>query len=181
MQADLLSRLENRKITLGSYCLAFCKNINEQKELYEIFLDVIKEGTSYPQLIPFSFEEFLNYFFPQNAKVLICTNNKKEITGGCYIKTNFPGRSSHIANCGYIVKKECRGQGIGFHLGKYSIDIARELGYRSIIFNLVFKENISSVKLWEKLGFEIIGTIPKAVKKDDGGFQDAYIMFLKIK
>ena len=129
--------------------------------------------------MPYSFEEFLGYFCCHNAKVIICKHEDK-IVGGFYIKPNFPGKSSHIANCGYIVKKEYRGQKIGFHLGKYSIDIGKELGYKAIIFNLVFKENTPSIKLWEKLGFKVIGTIPDAVKMGDKKFQDAYIMFLKL-
>lgn len=129
--------------------------------------------------MPYTFEEFLNYFFPFRSVVLIC-KAKQKIIGSFYLKPNFPGKASHVANCGYIVAKEYRGMKIGFHLGKCSIDIARELGYRSIIFNLIFKGNIRSVKLWQKLGFEIIGTIPNAVKNDDGKFQDAHIMFLDL-
>ena len=54
------------------------------------------------------------------------------------------------------------------------------MGYRGIIFSLVFSENKPAIKLWEKLGFKIIGIIPEAVKKDDGSFQNAYIMFLSL-
>ncbi|MBI2995249.1 MAG: GNAT family N-acetyltransferase [Candidatus Melainabacteria bacterium] len=174
MISSLLSK-QNKNIIFD-----FC-NEGEKKELYELFLEIIKEGNSYPQAIPFSFEEFLNYFFPKNSKALICKDKEtNEIIGGFYIKPNFSGRCSHIANCGYIVKKEYRGQKIGFHLGKCSIDIARELGYKAIIFNLVFRENIAALTLWKKLGFKIIGTIPNAVRKDDGSFQDACIMFLSL-
>lgn len=166
-------------LLLSKLQFSFCED-KDKEELYKLFLEIIAEGTSYPQTLPYSFEEFLNYFFPQNSKVIICKDKNNKITGGFYIKPNFPGKSSHIANCGYIVKKEYRGQKIGFHLGKYSIDIGKELGYKAMIFNLVFKENIPSVKLWQKLGFKVIGTIPDAVKIDSKKFQDAYIMFLKL-
>ena len=175
MLEDLLSKYNNKDKNIS---LSLCKE-EEKQELYEIFLEIIKEGNSYPQVLPFTFEDFLNYFFSKGSRVLICKKGAK-ITGGFYLKPNFPGRSSHIANAGYIVKKEYRRQGIGFYLGKCSIDIAKELGYKAMIFNLVFKENIASVKLWQKLGFKIIGEIPNAVNKDDGSFQDACIMYLAL-
>jgi len=178
MTDPLLSKPTDNKILINNIAFSLCKE-NEQKELYELFLEIVKEGNSYPQILPYTFTDFLNYFFPTNSKVLIC-KKANEIIGGFYIKPNFQGRASHIANCGYIVKKEYRGKRVGFHLGKYSIDMAKELGYRGILFNLVFSENKPSIKLWEKLGFKTIGTIPGAVKKDDGNFQDAYIMYKQL-
>ncbi len=173
------SNLNKNKLADDNISLSLCTNESEKRELYELFLEIIKEGYSYPQTIPFTYNDFLNYFFSAKSKVLICKNDN-EIIGGFYIKPNFPGKSSHIANCGYIVKKEHRGKGIGFYLGKSSIDTAKELGYTSMIFNLVFSENVTAIKLWEKLGFKTIGIIPHAVKKDTGDFQDAFIMYRKL-
>src|SRR3989338_10015142 len=175
---DLLLRIQNNELSSKGFSFDFCTD-SERKELYELFLEIIKEGDSYPHTLQYSFDDFLGYFFPKGSKVLICKKGK-EIAGGFYLKTNFAGNSSHIANCGYIVGKEYRGQKIGFHLGKCSIDIAKEMGYRGIIFNLVFKENKPAVNLWQKLGFKIIGTIPNAIKKSDGNFQDGYIMFINL-
>lgn len=179
MSKLLLSKLENQELAKKGIAFDFC-NDNEEKVLYKLFLEIVKEGNSYPQLLPFSYEEFLDYFCPPKS-IVVTAKKDSQIIGAFYIKPNFPGRASHIANCGYIVKKEFRGQGIGFHFGKCSIDIAKELGYRGIIFNLVFKENTRSIKLWQKLGFKIIGTIPDALKKDDGTYQDALIMFLGLE
>ncbi len=173
-----LISLQDNELTKNGYHLSICQDNEEKKELYELFKEIIKEGNSYSQMLPYSFEEFLDYFFPKDSLVLICKKDKK-IIAGFYLKPNFTGKSSHIANCGYIVNRDFRGQKIGFHLGKCSIDIAKQLGYRSMIFNLVFKENISAIKLWEKLDFKIIGTIPEAVKMENGEYQDAHIMFLK--
>jgi RimJ/RimL family protein N-acetyltransferase len=54
---------------------------------------------------------------------------------------------------------------------------AKQLGYRGVIFNLVFSENLVARHLWEKLGFRELGLIPGAVRKNDGAYQDAVIMF----
>ena len=58
--------------------------------------------------------------------------------------------------------------------------LAKEQGYRGVIFNLVFSENQHAEKLWRELGFKEIGRIPDAVHKDDGSYQDAIIMFRKV-
>jgi RimJ/RimL family protein N-acetyltransferase len=44
-------------------------------------------------------------------------------------------------------------------------------------FNLVFSENQVARHLWEKLGFRVLGVIPGAVRKNDGQYEDALIMF----
>ena len=38
-------------------------------------------------------------------------------------------------------------------------------------------ENVVARRLWEKLGFKALGVIPDAVRKNDGTYQDATIMF----
>jgi len=41
----------------------------------------------------------------------------------------------------------------------------------------VFSENMVARRLWDKLGFKELGVIPSAVRKNDGTYQDAMIMF----
>jgi len=44
-------------------------------------------------------------------------------------------------------------------------------------FNIVIKSNERAVKLWENLGFEIIGEIPEAFNHKQNGLTNAYIMY----
>lgn len=37
-------------------------------------------------------------------------------------------------------------------------------GYTYSVFNLVFANNPASIRIWEKLGFEVIGRVPKAAR-----------------
>ena len=39
----------------------------------------------------------------------------------------------------------------------------RDQGFRGIQFNAVVETNVAAVRLWESLGFEIVGTVPGRV------------------
>jgi len=47
-------------------------------------------------------------------------------------------------------------------MGLAFIKIAPLLGYKASMFNLVFANNICSIRLWRSLGFKEIGTVPNA-------------------
>ncbi|MGC4097255.1 MAG: GNAT family N-acetyltransferase [Nitrospira sp.] len=79
------------------------------------------------------------------------------IVGAFDLKPNWPGRAAHVANAGFIVAPKCRGKGLGRLLGEVMLDYATQLGYRSVIFNLVFSENVNARRLWTALGFSQLG------------------------
>ena len=82
-----------------------------------------------------------------------------------------------MANAGFIVAPDWRNKGLGWLLGATMLAYARQLGYRSVLFNLVFADNVAARHLWGKLGFKELGVIPGAVWNNDGTYQDAGIMF----
>lgn len=99
------------------------------------------------------------------------------VLGTYYLKQNAMGPSSHICNCGYMVSTAARGKGIAGKLCEHSQQKAIELGFEAMQFNNVVSSNDVAVKLWIKLGFSIIGTIPKAYKHAKLGLVDSYIMY----
>jgi len=98
------------------------------------------------------------------------------VLGAYYVKPNYPGRSSHICNAGFITLPASRSLGIGTLLGLSYVHNAPLLGYRASIFNLVYASNIASLRIWERLGFEKVGRIPGAGKKDDE-YVDAWVIW----
>lgn len=147
---------------------------------------VIVEGKTYPQKQPLSPAEFLAYWLSKDAFVVRtsvqnATRKPKEILGAFYLKPNFSGRCSHICNAGFIVQPELRGQGIGRFMGEAMLLIAANLGYEAVMFNLVFETNIPSITLWQSLGFEIIGHIPRAAKLGDEQVIDALMMYRALR
>lgn len=58
-------------------------------------------------------------------------------------------------------------------MGACFIGMARDLGYRRSMFNLVFVSNEASVALWRKLGFRETGRVPQAGDLKGLGYVDA--------
>src|SRR5882757_6954451 len=84
---------------------------NDFEGLYQIFENIIDEGQTYPQETT-DRESFRAYFLSHHCFVFRLKDTK-QVIAGIYIKPNFPGRASHIANGGLIVKKDQRGKGLG--------------------------------------------------------------------
>jgi len=61
-----------------------------------------------------------------------------------------------IPSFGVIIKNDFTDKGYGTILSKWTIDKAKELGYKKVILK-TYKENISAKKVYEKLGFKITG------------------------
>ena len=77
-----------------------------------------------------------------------------------------PGRTSRRRS--YMVAAEARGLGVGRALVVDSLDWARESGYAAMQFNAVVATNTGAVKLYESLGFTVVGTVPRAHELPSG-------------
>lgn len=100
-----------------------------------------------------------------------------KIVGTYYLMANQAGGGAHVANCGYMTAPEARGKGVARTMCLHSLERARERGFRAMQFNHVVSTNTGAVALWQKLGFEIVGTLPEAFKHPAHGYVDSYVMF----
>lgn len=151
----------------------------DEKELYHIFREVVDSGSQFPYECS-SIEEFHRQFFTPQGQVYVCHSLDGKVIGGFYLKTNFSGRSSHIANAAYMIRNTYRGKGVGSLMIKASLHLAKDQGFHAMHFNMVLSQNKLAIKLYERLGFNIVGTIPQAVRNPDGSFQDGYVMHRKL-
>ncbi len=97
--------------------------------------------------------------------------------GTYYIRANQAGGGSHVANCGYITAASATGRGIARRMCQHSLEYARSKGYRAMQFNFVVSTNERAVALWQSLGFEIVGRLPKAFQHPVHGYVDGLVMF----
>lgn len=91
-----------------------------------------------------------------------------DVVGTAYVKANQPGLGDHVANAGWMVHPANQGKGLGRSFAGYVLDQARERGFVGMQFNSVVSTNTAAVALWESLGFEIVGTVPKAFRHPSG-------------
>jgi ribosomal protein S18 acetylase RimI-like enzyme len=99
------------------------------------------------------------------------------LLGTYFIKANQPGLGSHVCNCGYVVSPAASGRGVATALCEHSQQFAREQGFRAMQFNFVVATNERAVKLWERMGFAVVGRLPGAFRHLRLGYVDALVMF----
>jgi ribosomal protein S18 acetylase RimI-like enzyme len=104
------------------------------------------------------------------------TEHQGEVLGTYYINTNHPGGGAHVCNCGYIVAPQARGQGLARAMCLHSQAEARKLGYLAMQFNLVVTTNTAAVHLWQDMGFDTVGRLPRAFDHPRDGLVDALVM-----
>jgi L-amino acid N-acyltransferase YncA len=98
------------------------------------------------------------------------------VLGTYYVRPNQPGRGSHVANAGYMVAAEARGQGLAQSLCEHSVETARRLGFRGMQFNFVVSTNTAALRVWKKHGFAVVGRVPLAFQHQTLGFVDVLIL-----
>jgi ribosomal protein S18 acetylase RimI-like enzyme len=153
---------------------------NDWPQLWQILHSVFAAGDTYA-FSPSSTEaEIHRAWIDAPQATFVSTSDTGALTGTYILKPNQPGLGSHVCNCGYVVAESARGQGIAAILCEHSQDTARALGYHAMQFNLVVSTNEVAVRLWQKFGFQIVGTLPGAFNHSRKGFVDAYVMHKRL-
>lgn len=151
----------------------------DEQAVWQIIQSVIAGGDTYVFAPDSPEDEMLAYWFAPEKYVYVAEEDG-EILGTYWIKANQPGLGSHVGNGAYMVSSKAKGKGIGRLMAEHSIEEARRIGFKSIQFNFVVKSNEVAVKLWKRVGFEIIGEIPDAFDHKEHGLTNAYIMYRKL-
>ncbi len=94
------------------------------------------------------------------------------VLGLCIVHPNNIGRCGVIANASYAVASSAMGKGAGEALVRESLRRAKDLGFRVMQFNAVVASNTAAIRLYEKIGFQPLGTVPGAYRHNDGSFED---------
>lgn len=143
--------------------------------VWPIFRDVVAGGDTYSYAPDTSAEEARSMWTTAPARCFVALIDGQP--SGCYmLKPNQPGLGSHVANAGYMVASHARGQGLAGKLCEHSLATARAAGFLAMQFNFVVSTNEVAVKLWQKHGFRIVGTVPKAFRHAKFGLVDTHMM-----
>lgn len=151
-------------------------NKQDFADIWSIFHEIVAAGETYAYDRETSREQAEKIWLDAPRKTYVFEQDGI-ILGTYFIKTNQAGAGDHVCNCGYMVSSAARGQGMATKMCEHSQTIARELGYKAMQFNFVAASNEGAVRLWNKLGFDTVGRLPKAFNHPKQGLVDALVMY----
>src|SRR5881394_2244049 len=149
----------------------------DRDAIWNIFREVVAAGDTYALDPNISRGDALAYWFVPGTQTYVAEQPPMGIAGTYILRPNQSGGGAHVANAGFMVSASARGEGIGRAMAEHCLSEAGRLGFRAMQFNFVVSTNTSAIRLWQELGFEIVGTLPGAFRHPENGFVDVYVMY----
>jgi ribosomal protein S18 acetylase RimI-like enzyme len=144
--------------------------------IWDILEPVIRAGETYTLPRDMTQSEAIAYWMGPDRETFVAEEDGR-LLGTYFLRANQLGGGAHVANCGYVTSIEATGRGIARMMCVHSLERARAQGFRAMQFNFVVSTNERAVRLWQGLGFEIVGTLPRAFDHPELGCVDAFVMF----
>jgi ribosomal protein S18 acetylase RimI-like enzyme len=144
--------------------------------IWSIIRPIIRAGDTYALDPQMSEADALAYWLGPDKETFVAEEDGL-ILGTYYMRPNQAGGGAHVCNCGYMTSTAATGRRIARLMCKHSLDHARARGYRAMQFNFVVSTNERAVRLWESLGFTIVGRLPFAFRHPTRDYVDALVMF----
>jgi L-amino acid N-acyltransferase YncA len=149
---------------------------NDVDAIWAILEPIIRAGETYTFPTDLQREQALAHWFAPGHEVFVAEQNGSAL-GTYFLRPNQSGGGSHVANCGYITAPSATGRGVARAMCTHSLEHARARGFKAMQFNFVVSTNERAVRLWQCLGFEIVGRLPAAFRHPTQGFVDVFVMY----
>jgi ribosomal protein S18 acetylase RimI-like enzyme/8-oxo-dGTP pyrophosphatase MutT (NUDIX family) len=147
--------------------------------IWNIFQNVVAGRDSYAFLPDTPRDEAVGYWLGSDAIAHVSEIDGR-VVGMYKLTDNRGGLGAHVANASFMVHPSAAGRGIGRAMGAHCLREARHQGYEAMQFNFVVSTNTRAVELWRRLGFRIVGTLPRAFRHGTLGLVDALVMYREL-
>jgi ribosomal protein S18 acetylase RimI-like enzyme len=141
-----------------------------------IIVPIIRAGETYALDRDLSEADAVAYWTGADRETFVAEADGA-ILGTYYLRPNQAGGGAHVANCGFMTDAAATGRGVARAMGAHALDHARSRGFAAMQFNFVVSTNVRAVRLWESLGFAVVGRLPGAFAHPSLGRVDALVMF----
>lgn len=153
--------------------------LDDRDAVWRIMEPVIRAGETYALSRDMKRAEALDYWFAPDRSIFVAEEGG-QIVGTCFLRANRPGPGSHVANAGFMVAADQGGRGVGQALCEHVLTVAKQQGFRSMLFNFVVAANTRAVRLWQRMGFEIVGRVPDAFQHPHQDMSDVLVMHRRL-
>lgn len=110
------------------------------------------------------------------GRTVVAVDPAGDVVGSAHMGPNRGGPGAHVATASFMVDERHAGRGVGRALASDAITWARAQGYRAMQFNAVAETNTHAVRLYQSLGFAIIGTVPDGFAHPRHGYVGLHVM-----
>ncbi|WP_344772178.1 GNAT family N-acetyltransferase [Nocardioides panacisoli] len=148
--------------------------------IHPFFAAIVEDGETYAYPEGLSSEAARDLWFGGGGAVVVLEEDG-EVLGSARMGANRPGRGDHVGTASFMVAEAARGRGVGRRLAEHVVQWHREQGFRGIQFNAVVETNTAAVRLWQDLGFRVVGTVPGAFRSRRHGFVGLHVMYLDLE
>jgi len=152
---------------------------DDNTAIWSVLEPVIRAGETFALPRDMTREDALAYWFAPGHDVFVAEDGGA-IVGTYYLHANQRGGGGHVANCGYITSQRATGRGIARAMCGHSLEHARARGFRAMQYNIVVSTNERAVRLWQAMGFAIVGRLPGAFAHPTLGDVDAFVMYQRL-
>jgi ribosomal protein S18 acetylase RimI-like enzyme len=149
---------------------------DDRHAIWRILEPTIRAGETYALPRDMSEGDAIAYWTGTDRETFVAEEAGR-IIGTYFLRANQLGGGAHVANCGYITAGDATGRGVARHMCEHSLHNARDRGFKAMQFNFVVATNERAIRLWESLGFETVGRLPRAFLHPRDGYTDALVMF----
>ncbi|MGX6603436.1 N-acetyltransferase family protein [Micromonosporaceae bacterium Da 78-11] len=146
-------------------------------QVWDIVRAVVRARDTFPYDPAMTEEQARQIWLEAPPGVTVVAVEDDRVLGTAKIGPNRPGPGSHIATASFMVAEDSRGRGVGTALCRFALDRAIAEGYAGMQFNAVVESNRSAVELYRRLGFEVLGTVPRAFTHPELGRAGLHLMY----
>jgi len=144
------------------------------------FREIVAAGETYAYDPEMTDDEARDLWMVGPPGVTFVALDDGRVVGSANAYANRPGPGSHVASASFMVDPASSGRGIGRALGERVLEWATDQGFMAMQFNAVVESNLAAVALWRKLGFDIVGTVPRAFRLPHGTHVGLYVMYRRL-
>ncbi|WP_322920034.1 GNAT family N-acetyltransferase [Nocardioides renjunii] len=148
--------------------------------IWPFWREIVEAGETYAYPLGATSEQARGWWFDGSHVVVLVGDKDGRILGTAKMGPNRPGRGSHVGTASFMVDPSARGRGVGRTLGAHAVEWHREQGFAGIQFNAVVETNTAAVRLWQDLGFVVVGTVPGAFDSASHGRVGLHVMYLDL-
>lgn len=148
--------------------------------IWPFFSQVVKAQETYAFDPEMSSEEARRLWTERPPGRTVVASIDGAVVGSAKMGPNRQGPGAHVGTASFMVDPAARGQGVGRALAEDVVEWHRRAGFHGIVFNAVVETNVAALRLWQDLGFRVVGTVPEAFAHPALGLVGLHVMWLAL-